>query len=305
MLQLTQVRCFVAVAEELHFGRAAARLNMTQPPLSRQIQLLEHTLGVGLLERTSRNVRLTQAGIVFLPEARRLLRSAEDAMLTARRAGRGALGQIAIGFTPSSSYDFLPRLISALQNEYPDIELILEEMITRDQITALASNRIDLAFVRPPFGATDVTFQPVRYERIVAALPAHHPLAHRMAITSTDLEGQDLIMYSVLGGGYFHDLVQRLLVSANIQPRLIHRLTQIHALLSMVKTGVGMALIPESAARLGIENVICRPLAFGDDIQAELYMAHRTQDNSPLLSSVMAVVSRITKDAVPVFPRNL
>lgn len=116
-----------------------------------------------------------------------------------------------------------------------------------------------------------------------------------MAITSTDLEGQDLIMYSVLGGGYFHDLVQRLLVSANIQPRLIHRLTQIHALLSMVKTGVGMALIPESAARLGIENVICRPLAFGDDIQAELYMAHRTQDNSPLLSSVMAVVNRITK----------
>ncbi|MFS8371516.1 LysR family transcriptional regulator [Acetobacter indonesiensis] len=295
MLQLTQIRCFVAVAEELHFGRAAARLNMTQPPLSRQIQLLEHTLGVALLERTSRHVRLTQAGIVFLPEARRLLRGAEDAVLAARRAGRGALGQIAIGFTPSSSYDFLPQLISALQTEYPDIELILEEMITRDQIAALTSNRLDLAFVRPPFAATGVTFQPVRSERIVAALPYHHPLAHKDALTATDLEGQDLIMYSVLGGGYFHDLVQRLLVSANIQPRLIHHLTQIHALLSLVRSGVGMALIPESASRLDIGNVICRRLAFGDDILAELYMAHRSQDNSPLLGSVLAVVSQITK----------
>lgn len=295
MLQLTQIRCFVAVAEELHFGRAAARLNMTQPPLSRQIQLLEHTLGVALLERTSRHVRLTQAGIVFLPEARRLLRGAEDAVLAARRAGRGALGQIAIGFTPSSSYDFLPQLISALQTEYPDIELILEEMITRDQIAALTSNRLDLAFVRPPFAATGVTFQPVRSERIVAALPYHHPLAHKDALTATDLEGQNLIMYSVLGGGYFHDLVQRLLVSANIQPRLIHHLTQIHALLSLVRSGVGMALIPESASRLDIGNVICRRLAFGDDILAELYMAHRSQDNSPLLGSVLAVVSQITK----------
>ncbi|GAN64462.1 LysR family transcriptional regulator [Acetobacter indonesiensis NRIC 0313] len=295
MLQLTQIRCFVAVAEELHFGRAAARLNITQPPLSRQIQLLEHTLGVALLERTSRHVRLTQAGIVFLPEARRLLRGAEDAVLAARRAGRGALGQIAIGFTPSSSYDFLPQLISAIQTEYPDIELILEEMITRDQIAALTSNRLDLAFVRPPFAATGVTFQPVRSERIVAALPYHHPLAHKDALTATDLEGQDLIMYSVLGGGYFHDLVQRLLVSANIQPRLIHHLTQIHALLSLVRSGVGMALIPESASRLDIGNVICRRLAFGDDILAELYMAHRSQDNSPLLGSVLAVVSQITK----------
>lgn len=305
MLQLTQVRCFVAVAEELHFGRAAARLNMTQPPLSRQIQLLEHALGVALLERTSRHVRLTQAGIVFLPEARRLLRGAEDAVLAARRAGRGALGQIAIGFTPSSSYDFLPRLISALQAEYPDIELILEEMITRDQITALTSNRLDLAFVRPPFGATDVTFQPVRSERIVAALPAHHPLASHEALTPMDLDGQDLIMYSVLGGGYFHDLVQRLLVSANIQPRLIHHLTQIHALLSLVRSGVGMALIPESASRLDIGNVICRPLAFGDDILAELYMAHRAQDTSPLLRSVMAVVSQITKETTPVLALTL
>ncbi|NHO34127.1 LysR family transcriptional regulator [Acetobacter fallax] len=296
MLQLTQIRCFVAVAEEHHFGRAAARLNMTQPPLSRQIQLLEHELGVELLERTSRSVRLTQAGTVFLPEARRLLRSTEDAILAARRAGRGAQGKIAIGFTPSNSYDFLPRLISALRADYPDVELILEEMITRDQLAALASHRIDIAFVRPPFEAADIRSRRVLAERMVAALPANHPLAARSALTPEDLEGQELIMYSILGSGYFHDLVQRLLVSTNIRPRLVHHLTQIHAVLSMVKTGVGMALIPESASRLDIGNVICRPLAFGEDIEAELFMAYRAQDASLALENVMTIAEKIAKE---------
>lgn len=129
---------------------------------------------------------------------------------------------------------------------------------------------------------------------MVAALPHTHPLATRAALTPADMEGQDLIMYSILGGGYFHDLVRRLLVSANIQPRLVHHLTQIHALLSMVRTGVGIALIPESASRLGIENVICRPLAFGDAILAELHMVHRTDDASPVLGSVMAIADQIT-----------
>ncbi|GCE88721.1 LysR family transcriptional regulator [Komagataeibacter diospyri] len=303
MLQLTQVRCFVTVAEELHFGRAAARLNMTQPPLSRQVQLLEHALGVELLERNSRSVRLTPAGAIFLPEARRLLRSAEDAVLLARRARRGALGQVAIGFTPSSSYDFLPRLIHGLRAAYPDIELTLEEMITRDQIAALASHRIDLAFVRPPFESKETCARMVRAEPMVAALPHDHPLVACSALTPADMEGQDLIMYSILGGGYFHDLVQRLLVSAHIRPHLIHHLTQIHALLSMVRTGVGIALIPESASQLGIENVIYRPLAFGENIMAELFMVHRAQDVSPVLGNVMDIVSRMTKTQIPPRPQ--
>lgn len=302
MLQLTQVRCFVTVAEELHFGRAAVRLNMTQPPLSRQVQLLEHALGVELLERNIRSVRLTPAGAIFLPEARRLLRSAQDAVLLARRARRGALGQVAIGFTPSSSYDFLPRLIHGLRATYPDIELTLEEMVTRDQIAALASHRIDLAFVRPPFEAKETRACRVRAEPMVAALPHDHPLATRAALTPADMEGQDLIMYSILGSGYFHDLVQRLLVSAHIRPRLIHHLTQIHALLSMVRTGVGIALIPESASRLGIDNVIYRPLGFGENISAELFMVHRAQDVSQVLGNVMDTVSRISEARTPPLP---
>ena len=299
MLQLTQVRCFITVADELHFGRAAARLNMTQPPLSRQIQLLEHTLGVELLERSSRSVRLTHAGAIFLPQARSLLRHAEDAALLARRARRGALGEVAIGFTPSGSYDFLPRLINGVREAHPEIELTLEEMITRDQVAALAAHRIDLAFVRPPFNAVETEAHRGLAEPMVAALPAGHPLAALPALAPADLKGQDLIMYSILGSGYFHDLVRRLLASANVQPRLVHHLTQIHALLSVVKTGVGIALIPQSASRLGIDGVVCRPLAFGADIRAELYMLHRVHTVSPVLANVMATVTQMTGTQAP------
>lgn len=296
MLQLTQVRCFVAVAEELHFGRAAARLNMTQPPLSRQIQLLEHSLGVELLERTSRVVRLTQAGSVFLKEGRRLLRNAEDAALATRRAGRGALGQIAIGFTPGCSYDFLPRLIAALRQHYPDVELTLEEMITRDQLSALASRRIDVGFIRPHFDAPDIERRRIIKEPMLAAIPEDHPLALLDIITPSDLEGQEMIMYSVLGGGYFHDLVHRLLISSGVQPKLIHHLTQIHAVMSLVKTGMGVALVPRSASRLGISRVVYRELGFGKDISAELFMAFRSDDSSLALGNITNVVAHLVEE---------
>lgn len=299
MIQLTQVRCFVAVAEELHFGRAATRLNMTQPPLSRQIQLLEHALGVELLERTSRVVRLTQAGSVFLTEGRRLLQNAEDAALAARRAGRGALGQIAIGFTPGCSYDFLPRLISALRTHYPDVELILEEMVTRDQLSALASSRLDIGFIRPHFDAPDIERHRIVKEPILAAIPEDHPMAALEVVMPADLEGQELIMYSVLGGGYFHDLVHRLLISSDIRPKLIHHLTQIHALLSLVKTGMGIALIPRSASRLGISNVVYRRLGFGSDISAELFMAYRADNPSVVLGNVTNVITRLVGEGGP------
>ncbi|MFT8897197.1 MAG: LysR substrate-binding domain-containing protein [Acetobacter sp.] len=299
MLQLTQVRCFVAVAEELHFGRAATRLNMTQPPLSRQIQLLEHVLGVELLERTSRVVRLTQAGAVFLAEGRRLLQNAEDATLAARRAGRGTLGQIAIGFTPGCSYDFLPRLISALRSHYPDVDLILEEMITRDQLSALASSRLDIGFIRPHFDAPDIELRRIIKEPMLAAIPEDHPMARLEVVMPSDLDGQELIMYSVLGGGYFHDLVHRLLISSDIRPKLVHHLTQIHALLALVKAGMGVALIPQSASRLGISNVVYRSLGFGADICAELFMAYRADNPSLVLGNVTNVIARFIEEREP------
>ena len=141
MFELSQLRCFVAVAEELHFGRAAARLNMTQPPLSRQVQLLEHALDILLLARTSRSVQLTPAGRAFLPDARRILQLADGAGLTARRVARGEAGSIMLGCTAAASYGLLPRLVAFTTAQMPGIDLVLKEMVTAEQMEALAVRR--------------------------------------------------------------------------------------------------------------------------------------------------------------------
>ena len=137
MFDLNQLRCFVTVAEELHFGRAAARLNMTQPPLSRQIQVLEHIIDAPLLERTSRSVRLTPAGRSFLPEARRILKLAESASQVARRIAMGKTGSLKIGYTAAAAYGFLPELIAACRARLPEVDFSLKEMVSGDQLEAL------------------------------------------------------------------------------------------------------------------------------------------------------------------------
>src|SRR6516165_2250826 len=149
MFEISQLRCFVAVGEELHFGRAAQRLNLTQPPLSRQIRLLEHQVGTQLLERTSRVVRLTAAGKAFFPDAARILRLAEEAASTAQRIAKGEKGSIAIGFTAAFGYGVLPEIVRRLRERAPGISLTLKEMVTGSQLEALHSGQLDVGLMRP------------------------------------------------------------------------------------------------------------------------------------------------------------
>ena len=167
MFDLSQLRCFVTVAEELHFGRAAARLNMTQPPLCRQIQVLEHIIDAPLLERTSRSVRLTPAGRSFLPEARRILKLAESAAQVARRIALGKTGSLKIGFTAAAAYGFLPDLIAACRARLPEVDFSLKEMVSGDQLEALASGQIDAGLLRPPIARPE--FATKRVARRAAA----------------------------------------------------------------------------------------------------------------------------------------
>ncbi len=150
MFDLGQLRCFVAVAEELHFGRSAARLNMTQPPLSRQIQVLEHILEVKVLERTSRSVKLTPAGRNFLPQAKHILNLSESAAQVVRRIAAGKSGSIKIGFTASTAYSYLPKLITVCRKKLPDIEGALRDMVSGDQYKALTEGQNDVGLQRPP-----------------------------------------------------------------------------------------------------------------------------------------------------------
>jgi DNA-binding transcriptional LysR family regulator len=149
MLDLTYARSFIAVAEEMHFGRAAARLNLTQSPLSRQVQMLEQSLGVSLLERTTRAVRLTPAGRTFLKEAYRLIEAAESAETLTRRIAKGEAGLVRLGFTAASAYQALPRLVTRIRAALPGVDLVLEEMVTAELIAALETQRLDLGLLRP------------------------------------------------------------------------------------------------------------------------------------------------------------
>src|ERR1700743_982343 len=197
--ELRQLRCFVAAAEELHFGRAAARMNMTPPPLSRQIQLLEHVLGVKLLDRTSRAVKLTPAGRVFLLEARRILRLTESAALATRRIASGEAGTITLGFTAASGYSFLPRLLLRRASHAPNIDVALKEMVSTDQVESLLTGRIDVGLLRPPIDRSEFTTLRVASERLVAALPFGDSRLTQASLTLKDFDGRPLVMYAPEG----------------------------------------------------------------------------------------------------------
>lgn len=294
MFELSHLRCFVAVAEELHFGRAAARLNLTQPPLSRQIQLLEHALDVRLLERTSRSVSLTRAGHGFLPEARRLLRLAEGAALAARRTASGDEGSITLGFTAASGYDFLPRLIKAFRSAAPGIDLVLKEMVSTDQFESLAAGLIDVGLVRPTFNRREVTSLCVVREPLLLAAPEGHPLAAVAEVQLADLDRQPMVTYSPYEARYFYDLLATLFASAAITPRYVQHISQVHSIMGLVKAGIGLALVPRAARNLGFEGVVLRPLALDASPVVELHAIWRPTNTNPAIATLRDMLHRLT-----------
>jgi DNA-binding transcriptional LysR family regulator len=287
MFELSQLRCFVAAAEELHFGRAAMRLNMTQPPLSRQIQLLERILGVSLLERTSRVVRLTPAGRVFLIEARRIVGLAESATLAARRVAHGDAGRIAIGFTAVSGYSFLPEIVTRARANLPNIELELREMVTGQQVDGLLSGLIDIGFVRPPMERQEFETRRVLTERLLAALPAGDPRLAEGSLTLEAFDGMPLIMYSREGASYFHNMLLGLFHEAGVVPTFVQHVTQIHSMLGLVGAGLGAAIVPEAAASLRFADVDFRSIATVPEHPVELHMVWRRDNANPALAAVL------------------
>jgi DNA-binding transcriptional LysR family regulator len=287
MFEFNQLRCFVAVAENLHFGRAAQRLNMTQPPLSRQIQLLEHDLGVTLFDRTSRSVQLTQAGRTFLPEARQMLRLAEGAAVSVRRVAQGVAGSITLGFTAGSSYGFLPGLVALATAAMPGVDLVLREMITARQMEALGAGLLDAGLVRLPVDRRGNELACVLREPLVLAAPENHVLAKGKAPGLRDLDRAPFIMYAAdapTEGRYFHDLTSGLFRAADIAPAFVQHVSQIHAILALVSAGMGVSLVPRSAGSLLARGVVLRELRPVPRTLAELYLIWRRGQDNPALT---------------------
>lgn len=288
MFELSQLRCFVVVAEELHFGRAALRLHLTQPPLSRQIQLLENRLGVRLLERSSRSVRLTNVGRGFLSDARHILRLAEDSATAVRRAAQGESGQVTIGFTSDSGYGVMPGVISRCRARLPEVAIHLREMVIREQIDGLAHGALDLALLRPNASLEEFASRRIMCEPLVAALPETHPLAHGSNPAMGDFDGIPFIMYSPTEALYLHDLVASLFSLAGVKPKYGQFTAQIHSILALVAAGVGVALVPETATRLQFAGVAFRRVRNVRTTRpAELYIAWRRENDNPARQSVL------------------
>ena len=295
MFDLNQLRCFVTVAEELHFGRAAARLNMTQPPLSRQIQVLERIIEAALLERTSRSVRLTPAGQSFLPEARRILKLADNAAQVARRIAEGKTGSLKVGFTAAAAYGFLPELVAACRRQLPEIDLSLKEMVSGDQLEALLSGQIDVGLLRPPIARPGMITRRVVAEPLLAAVPYNHPLASVRTIAVRAFDDQPFVMYSPYESRYFHDLLVALFSRANVRPRYVQQMSQIHSILAMVRAGLGLAIVPSAAANLNMSGVQFRPLKGRNQLPVELFMVWLQGSENPLLQQLIDIAARAIK----------
>ena len=286
MFTFDQLAGFIAVAEELHFGRAAQRLNMTQPPLSRQIQKLEKIVGAELLERDNRKVQLTHAGQAFLEEARRLMALAERAPATARRISSGRSGVLRIGFTATSGFSILGPLLEEIGVLLPDVDIDLQELVTGEQIKGLQTGELDLGLARPPFD-TDVLDSRLLYrESMMVAVPTGHPLTTLgRDIAAADLKDEPLIMHSPTRARYFYDLVVRMLPVQH--GNVVHTVSQILTMVSLVAAKRGVAFVPHSAVKLGIEGVRFLPLAGSGGEPVELHAIWNRGVTNPSLARLL------------------
>ncbi|WP_405433717.1 LysR substrate-binding domain-containing protein [Micromonospora sp. NBC_00617] len=292
MFTLDQLRGFVAVAEEGHVGRAALRLRMTQPPLSRQIQRLERSIGLVLFERTSTGVALTPAGRVFLDEARRLLTLAATAPLTARRVADGTAGSIRIGFTAVSALTVLGRWIAAAAEHLPGVDLVLTEMVTRAQLDALLADEIEVGLVREVPRSDLLASRLVHTESLVLAAPSDHPLTRLGRPPElADIAEHDVVTYSPSEAWYFYELVVAAFQRAGVAPRYVQHISQVHTLLSVVNANLGVALVPRSASALRLENLAFLDVRDMPERTVKLHCVWRTTQQNPALAALLAKVT--------------
>ncbi|CAN5195937.1 LysR family transcriptional regulator [soil metagenome] len=278
-MELRHFRYFAVVAEELHFGRAAARLGISQPPLSQQIRLLEDELGVVLLERTSRRVSLTEAGRLFLVEAHKTMAQAAHAIAVARNVGKGELGEIIVGFASSVPFTtVVAQALSTFRARYPGVRLNLTEMSPGSQIEALLAEKIEIAFIRDidrpvvPEGLESILLMT---EPLMVAMLAAHPLASAPRNpTPADLRNEDFILYRSDFGAGFNDHLTRLCAMAGFIPRIVQEVTGPFTLLGLVSAGLGITVVTPTLGALHPDHMVFRPL---DDPEAisRLWMIRR------------------------------
>ena len=285
-IELRHLRYFIAVAEELHFGRAALRLNISQPPLSQQIQLLEQQIGARLLARTNRSVQLTAAGRQFLQDARAILLDVEQAASRAARLHQGEEGEIRIGFT--SSAPFIAAVSDALFNfrqRYPQVHIQMQEMNTRQQLTPLSDGRLDLGVMRnTPLPDT------LAWEPLCCVLHHAHPLARRPLVSVRDLAQEPFVFFDAQSGTALYGEIMTLLHRYHIQPYITQEVGEAMTILGLVATGLGISILPASFRRAQLAHVVWLPLA-EPDAWSEMWLVwSRQRETSAVMAHMKALL---------------
>jgi DNA-binding transcriptional LysR family regulator len=291
-VELRHLRYFVAVAEERHFGRAAERLHIAQPPLSQQIRRFEAELGEPLLYRTTRSVELAPAGEVLLERAREILAAVDSAVDDARRAARGEYGRLAIGFTGSSTYAMLPTIAAAMRTELPGVVLDLQgELLTPAQVARLIDGTLDLGLLRPPVRERELSTEVLHSEPLLAVLPDSHPLADADAVPLEMLREEPFVTYPSHFRSVVHDAVEDACAAHGFKPVAAHEVAETATLVSFVAAGLGVSLVPASVRKMTVEGAIYRPLSH-DTTRVELAAAWRRDDDRPVLQCALDVIRR-------------
>ena len=291
MAELRQFRQYIAVAEELSFRRAAERLHMAQPPLTTAIKRLEEEIGATLIERSNRVTRLTEAGCLFLDEARRAVEQAERAMRVAQRAGAGLTGLLRVTFAPSAAREVLSPILRAFRQNYPDVQIELTEAMTAQQLEALHTNRADIGFVVPPLhDAPQITCIAICRNQMVAVLPKDHPLARAKSLTLSDLASEPWILFPERHAPGLHRRIYAACAEAGFTPKIGQEALQMETIVGLVAGGMGVALVSAAIRTSRRKGVAFRNLSgAGTPVDYELALAYGR--SSPVLTAFISIAT--------------
>ncbi|MER6910369.1 LysR substrate-binding domain-containing protein [Streptomyces sp. NPDC000594] len=285
-MELRHLRYFAAVADTSHFGRAAERLHMAQPPLSQAVRRLERELGVALFARTTRQVTLTGAGEVFHADVRRILTAVDEAVARVERFAAGAAGVLRIGLTGSASYRQLPALARLVKHALPGVTLeVHTELLTPAQEAGLLDLRLDMGVLRPPVRREGIAHRALADEPLVLAVPEEHWLRGAESVRMAQLREEDFILYRAELGSVVHEAVISGCLAAGFRPRRAHEVAETSTALALVAAGLGVAVLPDSIRAARREGVVCKEIV--DAPPVGLVLAWRADDASPLLRNLL------------------
>ncbi len=289
-MELRHLRYFIAVSEELHFGRAAEKLCIAQPPLSQQIQQLEREIGFKLFARSSRKVELTPAGTIYLDEVRASMAMLEKAVFHGRRTARGEVGRLSIGFVGTATFSILPEALHRFRELYPEVELTLRELVSARQAQALLEHRIQVGFARPAItNVAGIVCETVVTEPFIAALPELHRLAKRDRLSVGELANEEFVLFPRSPKPSYGDLVISVCEAAGYVPNVTQETAEIQTAISLVAGGMGVTLVPASASNVRRNGVVFVPL-LEPEAASDLTAVYRQDDESATLRAFLKVV---------------